>query len=55
MSEDAWQAFRVRLKDVLSNDIDAALYNQMQSHFRPSFQTVCAQILAELEAETAIQ
>ena len=55
MSEDAWQAFRVRLKDVLSNDIDAALYYRMQSHFRASFQTVCDQILTELEAETAIQ
>jgi hypothetical protein len=55
MSEDAWQAFRVRLKDVLSNDIDAALYKQMRLHFRPTFQIVCAQILAELEAESASQ
>ena len=55
LTEDAWQAFRVRLKDVLSYDIDAAFYKQMQSHFRPSFQAVCAQVLAELEAERALQ
>ena len=55
MPEDAWHAFRVRLKDVLSNDIDAAFYDQMRSHFRPSFQAVCDQILAELEDETANQ
>jgi hypothetical protein len=51
LPEDAWQAFRVRLKDVLSNDIDAALYNQMRLHFRPSFRAVCDQIIAELAAE----
>jgi hypothetical protein len=55
MGEDAWQAFRVRLKDILSNDIDAALYKQMRLHFRPSFRTVCEKIIAELEAESASQ
>ncbi len=52
LSEDAWQAFRVRLKDLLSTDVYAALYGRMTTHFRPSFQDVCSQILAELEAES---
>ena len=51
LTDDAWQAFRVRLKGVLSRDISAAMYRQEAAHYRKSFQDVCSQIIEELEAD----
>jgi len=55
LSADAWQAFRVRLKALLSKPINAALYSQMETHFRTSFQEACSEILAELDAESTAE
>jgi hypothetical protein len=52
LSEEAWQAFRTRLKGLLSNAISSAFYSEQTDNFRQSFQTVCTEILAELDAET---
>jgi len=51
LSEEAWQAFRTRLKGVFANPVSAAFYNQQPTDFRESFQEVCAELLAELDAE----
>ena len=53
LSEEAWLAFRVRLKGLFSNEVGAAFYAGQADDFRQSFQDVCSQILAELATETA--
>ena len=52
LTEDAWVGFRRRLKELLSNDVYAALYKQMETHFRSSFRQECAQILGEIVEES---
>ena len=52
LTEEAWRAFRVRLKDVLSTDVTAAMYRQQATHWRQSFQDLCSQILAEIDTES---
>ncbi len=52
LTEDAWIGFRRRLKEMLSNDVYAAFYQQMETHFRSSFRQECAQILREIADET---
>ena len=51
MTEDAWLPFRVRLKDLLSSELNAVFYAQRRSKFRASFRTVCDEILVELRSE----
>ena len=53
LTEEAWQAFRVRLKGLLSRELIAAFYVDERSDFRLSFQNVCDKILAELKNEPA--
>jgi hypothetical protein len=55
LSEEAWQAFRLRLKLLLSRDIYAALYSQMSGQFRPSFHDICSQIMAEIDAASKLE
>ena len=52
LPEDAWLGFRRRLKEMLSIDVYAAFYQQMETHFRSSFRQECAQILREIADET---
>jgi len=51
MSEGAWQAELIRFRKFLSNELFAAIYLHEKSQYRPSFQELCDQVLAEL-AET---
>jgi hypothetical protein len=51
LMEDAWLGFRVRLKNILANDVSADFYELMRSHFRSSFQAECDQILREIAEE----
>ena len=51
LSEEAWQSFRVRLKGLFTNAITAAFYSGQPEDFRQSFQDICAEIFAELDAE----
>jgi len=51
LTEDAWLGFRRRLKGLLSNDVYAALYEQMETQFRSSFREACSQILKEIDEE----
>ncbi len=50
MTEDAWLAMRRRLRNLLSDDIFAAMYRSESWHFRSSFQEESSQLLAELDA-----
>ncbi len=52
LTEDAWLGFRRRLKEMLSIDVYAAFYQQMETQFRSSFRQECAQILREIADET---
>jgi hypothetical protein len=52
LTEDAWVGFRRRLKELLSNDVYAELYKQMETQFRSSFSQECAQILGEIVEES---
>jgi len=52
LTDDAWVGFRRRLKDLLSNDVTAAFYQQMETQFRASFRQECAQILREIDEES---
>lgn len=49
MQQDAWRAFRARLKNLLADDLNAELYRQQSETFRTSFQAVCAELLDELD------
>ena len=48
LTESAWQGFRVRLKVLLANDINAEFYRSMRGQFRSSFHEECDQILREI-------
>ena len=50
MTEDAWLAMRRRLRNLLSDNIFAAMYRSESWHFRSSFQEESSQLLAELDA-----
>ena len=52
LTEDAWRAYRVRLKGVLTTPVTAAMYRQQTTHWRQSFQDLCTQILAEIDTES---
>jgi hypothetical protein len=51
LTDEAWQAYRVRLKGVLSDKVTAEMYRQQADHWRRSFREFCLQLLTELEAE----
>jgi hypothetical protein len=53
MTEDAWQPFRQRLKNLLSSELRASFYEQMRLDVRATFRTLCDEILAELRADAA--
>ncbi len=50
MDEDAWLAMRRRLKNLLSDDVFAAMYRSESWKFRSSFQKEISQLFAELDA-----
>ena len=50
MTDHAWQAFRDRLKNLLSGSGHAAFYRGMRTGLRPSFRDVCDEILVEIDA-----
>ena len=50
MTEEAWLAMRRRLRNLLSDDVFAAMYRSESWHFRSSFQEESSQLLAELDA-----
>jgi len=51
LQQDAWRAFRARLKNILANDLNAELYRQQVETFRASFQEVCDELLNEIGAD----
>jgi hypothetical protein len=51
MPEDAWQAFRTRLRIMLSNELNAEMYRQQSDQYRPSFQAICNELLSEIGSE----
>jgi hypothetical protein len=52
MEEEAWAAFRVRLKDALSSELDASYYTDNSEQWRQSFRNLCDKLLEEIAAET---
>ncbi len=54
LTEGAWQAFRVRIKSFLSDDVFADFYRSQTTHYRSSFEDVCSQILAELDTASRL-
>jgi len=48
MSEGAWQSQRNRFQKLFSNELFAATYLNEKSEYRPSFQQLCDQLLAEV-------
>ena len=51
LTEDAWNAFRVRLKATVADKVTAEMFRQQADQWRKSFSDLCFQILDELEAE----
>ena len=51
LTDEAWQAFRVRLKAELANKLTAGWYLDQNSHWRQTFRELCSELLAELEVE----
>jgi hypothetical protein len=51
MLEDAWRAFRTRLKVLLTNELNAEMYRQQSDQYRGSFQLMCSEILSEIASE----
>jgi hypothetical protein len=45
LQEEAWQAFRARIKIWLSNKLNAEIYRQQKNQYRKSFQVVCDDLL----------
>jgi len=55
LTEEAWQAFRVRLRGLLSTAVYAAFYNDERSDYRTSFQDLCDELLTELKAQATVE
>ena len=51
LQEDAWQAFKVRIKLWLSNRLNAEMYRQQASQYRRSFQFLCDELLIQIADE----
>ncbi len=51
MHADAWRAFRIRLRHMLSNDLNAEFYRQQADQYRETFQKICDEILEEIASE----
>ena len=50
MTDDAWQSFRERLKNLLSRSGNAAFYRGMRLGLRSTFRDVCDEVLVEIGA-----
>lgn len=48
MTDDAWQPFRERLKNLLSDSTNAFFYRDVRSGLRSTFRVVCDDILLEI-------
>ena len=53
MEEEAWAAFRYRLKGQFSEDSNVFFYRIDPQQWRNSFQELCTELIAEIEAETS--
>ena len=51
MLEDAWRAFRTRLRIMLANELNAEMYRQQSDQYRESFQLMCNELLIEIASE----
>ena len=52
VSESFWQSTRASLKNIMSNSVAKAVFEQRMDYgMRPEFRDVVAEVLAELEAE----
>jgi hypothetical protein len=51
LTEDAWRAYRERLKAILAVELNAALYLDQENRWRISFQELCAKLIAENKTE----
>ena len=51
LQEDAWQAFKVRIKTWLSNESNAEMYRLQANHYRQTFQNLCDELLDQITAE----
>lgn len=53
LTEDAWNAFRVRLKATIADMVTAEMFRQQANQWRKGFSDLCIEILDELHAERA--
>ncbi len=51
LTDEAWQAYRVRLKAVLADKLTAGWYLDQNTRWRQTFREMCSELLAELEVE----
>ena len=51
LQEDAWQAFKVRIKTWLSSESNAEMYRLQANHYRQTFQNLCDELLDQITAE----
>ncbi len=51
LQDDAWQAFKVRIKTWLSNESNAEMYRLQANHYRQPFQNLCDELLNQITAE----
>jgi len=51
MTDDAWNAFRVRLKATIADKVTAEMFRQQADQWRKGFSDLCFDVLGELEAE----
>ena len=54
LTDDAWSAFRVRLKVTIADEITAEMFRQQADQWRKGFSDLCFVILDELNAETPL-
>lgn len=51
LQEDAWQAFKVRIKVWLTNSLNAEMYRQQSAQYRQSFQDLCDELPDQISNE----
>jgi len=53
LTEEAWLAYRQRLKNILAIELVAALYLNQENQWRLSFRQLCSDLISENESEAA--
>ena len=52
LDEDSWLSFQARMKNVLANPVNRAMFKQMSSSFRAPFRQAVDNVIGEIESET---